>query len=175
MHAIARGSLFVTGLLAACAAPAARPAVAEGEGDTAFAALQVCGGVAMGVDQYTSAHLFEPLPDGGRIVLRRDAADSAGVATIRAHMGLIARRFGEGDFTIPELVHAEAVPGTAVMAAQRDRIAYTADTVPGGGEVRIQTTDPVALAAVHQFLAFQRQDHRVSQESHEPGTVTEHH
>ena len=40
----------------------------------------------MGVDQYTSQHVFEPLPTGGRIVLQRKEADSAGEAVIREHM-----------------------------------------------------------------------------------------
>ena len=55
--------------------------------DSAFAAVQERGKDVMGVDQYTSAHVFEDLPDGGRIVLDRDdPSDSAGIATIRAHM-----------------------------------------------------------------------------------------
>jgi hypothetical protein len=120
----------------------------------------------MGVDQYTSAHVFEPLVDGGRIVLTRDESDSAGVATIRAHMRTIAERFSRGDFTIPHMVHARSVPGTEVMAARRSRIAYSAQPVPGGGQVRITTTDAAALAAVHEFLAFQRRDHRVPDSTH---------
>src|SRR6478672_9598741 len=47
--------------------------------DSAFAAVQKRGAAVMGVDQYTSAHVFEDLPDGGRIVLeRKDTTDSAG-------------------------------------------------------------------------------------------------
>ena len=50
--------------------------------DTSYAAMQRRGRTAMGVDQYTSAHRFDDLPDGGRIVLVRDAEDSAGVRVI---------------------------------------------------------------------------------------------
>jgi hypothetical protein len=46
------------------------------------------------------------------------------------------------------------------MAARRSRISYVADTLPGGGQLRLRTSDPSAIAAIHQFLAFQRQDHR---------------
>lgn len=128
--------------------------------DTAFAALQSRGHEAMGVDQYTSAHRFESLPDGGRIELQRDTADRDGVATIRAHMRDIAGRFARGDFSIPGFVHAQDVPGTRVMAERKAQIAYEARDLPGGAEVRIRTTDSTALAAVHEFLAFQRGDHR---------------
>jgi hypothetical protein len=114
----------------------------------------------MGVDQYTSFHNFEPLPNGGRISLQRDPGDSAGVAQIRAHMPLIAGAFARGDFAIPGFVHDRDVPGTAVMAARRSGISYTVDTLPGGGQVRLESSDPVAVAGIHQFLAFQRRDHR---------------
>lgn len=136
--------------------------------DSAFAAVQQRGAVAMGVDQYTSAHVFEPLPDGGRIVLQRDSIDPAGIATIRAHMADIAVRFAQGDFTLPGFVHAQAVPGTAVMADRRSAIHYVADTLPWGGEVRIRSDDAAAIAAIHAFLAFQAQDHRAATHSSHP-------
>jgi len=125
-----------------------------------FAALQSRGHEAMGVDQYTSSHRFDPLPDGGRIELQRDRTDRAGVETIRAHMRDIAGRFSQGDFAIPGFVHAQEVPGTRIMAERKAQISYEAHDLPGGAEVRIRTTDSTALAAVHEFLAFQRGDHR---------------
>jgi hypothetical protein len=134
--------------------------------DKNFDALQTRGAAAMGVDQYTSSHVFESLPDGGRIVLQRDSVDAAGTATIRAHMQDIAMRFSNGDFGIPGFVHAQAVPGTDVMAARRGLIRYVADTLPRGGQVRIFTTDSAAIAAVHAFLAFQRSDHRAAGHAH---------
>jgi hypothetical protein len=114
---------------------------------------------AMGVDQYTSTHRFDALPDGGRIELQRDVDDSAGVAQIRKHLQEIAAAFKQGDFRIPMFVHDQQVPGTVVMAARRDAITYTVRDLSRGGEVRIMTTDPEALAAVHAFLEFQRNDH----------------
>ena len=120
----------------------------------------------MGVDQYTSSHRFEPLPDGGRVVLQRDSTDAAGTAVIRDHMRDIATAFAAGDFRLPGFVHARAVPGTAVMAARRDAITYVADTLPRGGEVRIRSADPEAVRAIHEFLAFQRADHHVAGGTH---------
>jgi hypothetical protein len=137
------------------------------EADTAFAAVQARGAAVMGVDQYTSTHLFEPLPDGGRIVLQRDSADAAGEETIRAHMRDIAERFAKGDFTLPGMVHAMAVvPGTAVMTERRAAIRYAVELLPRGARVRIVSRDPQAIRAVHEFLAFQRMDHRAMK--HDP-------
>jgi len=125
-----------------------------------FAAMQSRGAHVMGVDQYTSAHVFEDLPDGGRVVLDRDdAVDTAAIATIRAHMRDIATAFRAGDFTKPFQVHAQAVPGTAVMRERRATISYEAIDRPRGGEVRIRSNDSVAVRAIHEFLEFQRQQH----------------
>jgi hypothetical protein len=132
---------------------------AAGTTDTAFAQLQSRGKEAMGVDQYTSAHQFDDLPNGGRIELQRDSTDTAGVRTIREHLQHIAMAFAGGDFNLPGFVHATSVPGTEVMAARRDLISYAFRPLPGGGEVLLTTTDSAAVSAIHEFLAFQRQDH----------------
>ena len=134
--------------------------------DTAFAGVQQRGQKAMGVDQYTSTHKFDALPDGGRIELQRDVDDSAGVAQIRAHLNEIAKAFKSGDFTTPAFVHMQQVPGTNVMAAKRGAISYTYRDLPRGGELRIVTKDPEALAAIREFMAFQRQDHRAGGMDH---------
>lgn len=128
--------------------------------DPGFAAVQERGAVAMGVDQYTSTHLFTPRPDGGTIELQRDSADAAGVAQIRAHMQQIAELFAAGDFTLPGQVHGQVVPGTDIMRSLRASITYTMDTLPRGARVNLRTADPAALQAVHAFLAFQRRDHK---------------
>lgn len=128
--------------------------------DTGFAAVQGRGREAMGVDQYTSTHLFQPLPDGGRIELQRDSTDSAGRAQILAHMARIAAAFSAGDFDLPGFVHAREVPGTAVMAARRAAISYEVESLPRGGALRLRSADSSAVGAIHEFLAFQRMDHR---------------
>src|SRR5437016_5241201 len=92
--------------------------------DSAFAAMQERGKMAMGVDQYTSTHHFDALRDGGRIELQRDADDTAGVSRIRAHIRDIARAFKAGDFSTPAMVHMREVPGTKTMAARRSLIIY---------------------------------------------------
>lgn len=129
-------------------------------GDSAFDAMQQRGKQAMGVDQYTSAHHFEAQADGGSIELQRDVDDTAGVATIRRHLQELASAFGAGDFSTPGFVHMQDVPGTKVMAAKRAVITYTYRDRPRGGEVRIVTKDADAIAAIHEFLAFQQREHR---------------
>lgn len=136
------------------------PSPPKSPDDSAFAALQERGKAAMGVDQYTSVHLFDALPDGGRIELQRPAGDSADVKQIREHLQEIAGMFKKGDFSTPQFVHMRDVPGTRVMATKKSAIRYVYSPLPKGGELRMTTKDPEALAAIHEFMAFQRGDHR---------------
>jgi hypothetical protein len=155
--------LLVASVVSACGNER-EAATADAAGDdSAFAALQERGAASqgMGVDQYASTHLFDDLPDGGRIELQDTVGDDAAVERIRTHMQEIAAAFASGDFSTPGFVHdMDEVPGTSVMAERRDAIRYEYASLPRGGEVRIATADSVALRAIHEFLAFQRLDHR---------------
>ena len=136
-------------------------------GDSAFKAVQARGDTVMGVNQYTSAHVFEDAPDGGRIILDRDdGADTAAVRVIREHMRAIVVDFRAGNFARPFAVHARDVPGTDVMRDRYSRIQYAASDRPRGAEVRITTSDSLARDAIHRFLAFQRMDHRAAGHDH---------
>ncbi|HEX2251184.1 MAG TPA: hypothetical protein VHH32_12620 [Gemmatimonadales bacterium] len=161
-----RQTVFVLlGGLAACAESGRGEGVSSDmtrdSADRAFHEVQQRGHLVMGVDQYTSYHRFEPLSDGGLITLERDSADRGGVAVIRDHMQKIAASFQAGDFAQPGFVHGREVPGTDVMRARRAQIRYIPQATPSGGRLRIVSRDSVALQAIHEFLAFQRHDHRV--------------
>ena len=156
--------------LSALSIPIARPAFGQSNhdhshamSDSGYVAMQERGKVAMGVDQYTSAHRFVDLPDGGTIELQRDSSDTAGVRAIREHLQVIAKAFAIGNFSTPGFVHAEEVPGTATMRKKRAAIQYRFEPLPGGGDVRITTHNDVAIKAVHEFLAYQRREHRVGE------------
>jgi hypothetical protein len=155
---------FVLGLL--LLVPTALPAQRDHHShraatDSAFGALQARGRIAMGVDQYVSTHRFDALADGGRIELLSDRSDTTAIAAIRAHFHELAREFRAGNFSTPAFVHRDTVPGTTTMSRRRARIEYEVLDLPAGGGLRIRTTDPAALAAVHEFLGYQRREHRV--------------
>src|SRR3989442_9167370 len=125
--------------------------------------MQARGHTVMGVDQYTAAHVFEDLVDGGGIAFEADnPSDAAGIVEIGQHMRDIARAFRAGDFARPFQVHAQVVPGTSVMAARRTKITYEATDRLRGAEVRLRTADSAAVAAIHAFLSFQRTQHHAA-------------
>lgn len=148
------------GLAVLVAAPLHAQGHEHRSSDTAFARLQERGRVAMGVDQYTSQHVFEAFSDGGRIELQRIEEDREGAETIRRHLKNIAEAFRTGDFSTPGFVHWREVPGVRIMSERREAISYVYRPLPRGGELRITSSDSVAVKAVHEFLAFQNSDHR---------------
>ncbi|TVP60047.1 MAG: hypothetical protein EA351_01000 [Gemmatimonadales bacterium] len=154
----ALSSLMLVAVLSLVSACASDSETSDPDAD--FAALQERGEVGMGVDQYASTHRFDDIADGGRIEFVHDGQDEEAVETIRAHLQEIRTAFGEGDFSIPAFVHDQVVPGTDRMAERKDRIEFRYRDLPGGGELRMVTSDPEALEAIHEFMAFQRDDHR---------------
>ena len=140
------------------------PGMTHESQDTGFTALKQRGKKAMKVDQDQSLHRFDSLKDGGRIELQSTTNDAGAIAGIREHFKGIDAEFRRGDFSNPMFVHAGEVPGTSVMAAKKDRITYAGADLPRGAELRLRTSDPDAIEAIHAFLAFQRREHRA------PGT-----
>ncbi len=115
----------------------------------------------MGFSHLKTAHHFRLYEDGGAIEVEAlDAADTASRDQIREHLSYIAKMFADGDFAKPKAVHDQTVPGTLAMARLKTDISYKFENAERGGRVRISTTNSEALAAIHEFLRFQIQDHR---------------
>jgi SAM-dependent methyltransferase len=118
------------------------------------------GNAAMGFDQDRTTHHFLMTSNGGSIAVdANDPADEASVAQIRNHLQEIAIAFKLGDFGKPHETHSEYPAGVPVMQRLKHEITYTYAETQRGGIVRIVTTNPEALAAVHAFLAYQVKEH----------------
>ncbi len=124
------------------------------------AALKARGALAMGFDQDATEHHFPTSASGGSIEVEvKDAADSASREQIRRHLKEIAGAFAKGDFAKPFQTHAEVPPGVPAMEGLKGVIRYKYEETPRGGLVRISTSDPEALKAVHEFLDYQGREH----------------
>jgi hypothetical protein len=116
---------------------------------------------AMGFDQDATTHHFILAADGGSIeVTVKNAGDQANLDAIRTHLKEIAGQFADGDFQKPLMTHGETPDGVAEMTAQKRAIAYTFESLPTGGRVRISAKDPAARDAVHKFLQYQIREHK---------------
>lgn len=125
------------------------------------ASMNQRGEQGMGFSQTVTTHHFFLYPDGGAIqVEANDPKDASDRDKIRMHLSHIAQAFANGDFDIPMFVHDTTTPpGVPEMKHLRDKIKYTYSETANGGRVVISTADPDALAAIHNFLRFQIQQH----------------
>jgi hypothetical protein len=118
------------------------------------------GDEAMGFPNDKTVHHFRLYSDGGAIeVTVNDTKDSQNMQAIRSHLTHIVTMFSNGEFSIPMFIHDVVPPGVSVMKEKRTEISYGFEELPSGGRVRIRTTNPEALKAVHDFLRFQIEDH----------------
>ncbi|MFL6254172.1 MAG: hypothetical protein ACJ74T_04065 [Pyrinomonadaceae bacterium] len=129
--------------------------------DAHLAAVNARGEAAMGFSQTETAHHFILTRDGGVIQVEvKDPADAANRDRIRQHLVHIAQMFAAGDFDTPMLVHARKPPGVPAMSRLKADLAYVYEETERGARVRITAKSAEALAAVHEFLRFQIEDHQ---------------
>ena len=125
-----------------------------------MALMKQHGQTAMGFDQDKATHHFTLNADGGTIqVTVIDPADQVTHDEIQAHLREIAAAFGSGDFEKPLLTHGEVPHGVSEMQRHKDEITYTYEGLEDGGVVRIETSNPDALNAIHDFLQYQIREH----------------
>jgi hypothetical protein len=125
------------------------------------AALKERGRRAMGFDQDRTTHHFILRPDGGIISVEvNDPTDDTNRNAIRTHLERITADFATGRFDAPLLTHGEEPPGTSAMRALRRSIRYVVERTAGGARVRMSSTNDAAIAAIHDFLAYQIREHQ---------------
>lgn len=125
------------------------------------AMLMANGERAMGFSQTATTHHFMLLADGGAIqVEANDPRDTLDRDRIRTHLTEIAGQFTQGIFTTPFAVHGRVPDGVPEMDQLKAAIKYSYEPTPNGARVRISTGNPAALAAIHDFIRFQINEHK---------------
>jgi hypothetical protein len=121
------------------------------------------GDKTMGFSHTNTTHHFRLYEDGGAVeVEANDPNDSDSRTKIQKHLHKIAERFAAGDFEMPMAIHDQVPPGVPTMISLKAEIAYKYEDTERGGRVRVITKSAEALAAVHEFLRFQIQDHNTN-------------
>ncbi len=133
-------------------------------------AMMKRGDAAMGFSHEKTTHHFVLLKSGGAIqVSANDPKDDASRDHIRMHLSHVAKMFSEGNFDIPMFIHDTTPPGVPTMTKLHSEIHYKYQQTDGGAEIMIETANPKALQAVHEFLRFQIDEHRTG----DPTEVTD--
>jgi hypothetical protein len=57
-------------------------------------------------------------------------------------------------------IHGGTPPGVTTMKLMKTAIHYTYEETSSGARVRIQTSDAIGVAAIHDFLRFQILEHQ---------------
>jgi len=128
---------------------------------THHAMVESHGDQAMGFPHDKTTHHFRLTTDGGAIeVTVNNLDDKTNTEAIRTHLSHIAAMFGNGDFSTPMFIHDAIPPGVTTMKLMKSAIHYSYQEMPSGGRVRISSAEPIAVAAVHDFLRFQITDHQ---------------
>jgi len=118
------------------------------------------GNQGMGFDQDKIMHHFLLRKDGGAIqVTANSPDDKTSREEIQMHLHHIAQAFKSGDFNIPMFVHDQTPPGVSTMTKLKDQIHYKYESAENGGRVVISSANAEAVAAIHEFLKFQIQEH----------------
>jgi len=140
--------------------------LAAQQADPHHAGVDSRGDVAMGFDHSMTTHHFILRSYGGDIdVSANDTKDTESRDRIRHHLSMIQKKFSAGDFTDPMFIHGRVPPGVPVMKAGHVSYEY-ADTLKGA-RIKIASADEKTVAAIHDFLKFQIEDHQTG----DPKTV----
>jgi hypothetical protein len=161
MNTLRNRLLLLAGSLLALAAICTTASAQNGGGSTHSADMNERGEQVMGFSQTRATHHFVLSRDGGLIQVGRmnRAIQRAGMR-LENIWHTIAKMFSDGDFNAPMLIHAQTPPGVPEMKRLKGKISYKFQQTNRGGQVRISTRDPQALAAVHDFLRFQIREHQ---------------
>ena len=128
---------------------------------THHAGVNERGDQVMGFDHDKTTHRFRLLPDGGAIeVTANYDTDVSSRDKIREHLGHIAKLFSSGNFEAPMLIHGREPAGVPTMKRLTSDINFRYQEIDKGGLVSISTANPDAVAAIHEFLRFQIEDHK---------------
>ncbi len=118
------------------------------------------GAEVMPFDLDATTHRFEKTDDGlVQVVVADDPADGDQVALIRQHLRKEAQRFREGDFSDPQSIHGEEMPGVQDLSRGADRLNIRYRSMPAGAEITFRTSSHALVDALHAWASAQVEDH----------------
>lgn len=118
------------------------------------------GAEVMPFDLERTTHIFEPLDDGGiQRVTADDATDREQISLIREHLAKEADAFARGDFSDPERIHGDNMPGLRELRSGYEDIEVSYSELPAGGRIRYRSSNASLVQALHGWFEAQVMDH----------------
>lgn len=114
----------------------------------------------MSFDISETIHIFKMTEEGGiQQVISRDVDAVHQVMMIQQHLRYEAERFKRGDYSDPEKLHGQAMPGLKELQDGGAEINVSYADVPLGGQITFTTTDLHLLTAIHRWFGAQLSEH----------------
>lgn len=106
-------------------------------------------------------HVFSKTQTGGlQQVITKDSSNIEQVKLIREHLSKISQEFMQGDFSDPEKIHGEGMPGLSELrTAQPGQIKIVYKELPNGAEIDYSTDNAKLIEAIHKWFDAQLSDH----------------
>ncbi|MEE9426020.1 MAG: aspartate carbamoyltransferase [Methylococcales bacterium] len=115
----------------------------------------------MPFDLEQTTHVFSKSVKGGiQKVMVNDVANIKQINLIREHLTKISHEFKQGNFSNPEKIHGNAMPGLKELRqAKPTEINIEYKDLPNGAEITYSTEIPTLITAIHQWFDAQLSDH----------------
>ena len=118
------------------------------------------GARVMPFDLEATTHVFDPTDTGGvQTVTADDPTDTGQVGLVRDHLREEQDRFRAGDFGDPVTIHGDDMPGMAVLEQNFAVLETTYRDRPDGGQITYRSSNPIVVAALHDWFEAQLEDH----------------
>lgn len=119
------------------------------------------GSHVMPFDLEKTTHIFSKTDTGGvQQVIAKDKSDTEQINLIRSHLSAITKEFKQGNFSNPEKIHGERMPGLAELkTAKTGQIKIVYKELPDGAEITYATHIEKLKLAIHQWFDAQLSDH----------------
>ncbi len=146
---------FVLAVVLSLAACGGSDELAERQAEVAAAGAEV-----MPFDLDATTHIFTDTETGGiQEVIADDPSDEANVGMIVEHLTEEAAKFSTGDFSDPEAIHGESMPGLATLKDRYEGIDVQLTVGDDGATLTYTSNEPELIAAIHDWFAAQTSDH----------------
>ena len=123
-------------------------------------AVAAAGAEIMPFDLDATTHIFIDTETGGiQEVIADDPTDTASVEMIVQHLTEEAAKFNVGDFSDPEAIHGESMPGLATLKDRYDEVEIELIVEEDGATLIYTTTEAEVVGAIHDWFTAQTSDH----------------
>lgn len=133
----------------------------QGADDERLDLIERRGAQVMPFSLEQTTHVFTKTENGGiQKVIVKDGKNIEQIRLIRGHLSKIANEFSQQDFSSPQKIHGEDMPGLdELRSARTGELSVSYSELPNGARIDYRSDKPEVIEAVHQWFYAQLSDH----------------